>query len=129
MNEVEKILNRIGYDGYLVKDARYVVYGPRAIQGYVRPDRLEVYLHVLRHDQRFYEGIFHFLHPDVGWPKTEFRSYTGRNTDLDRRSVQQVINTRTGKYYADVDQYNYQDLVNMTAHLVTEVFKFGRKRA
>lgn len=122
MNAVEKMLDRIGYIHYLERDTVYYQpRGSRALDAFVRPKHLKLFLYVLRHDPRFYEGIFHWLHPEVGYPRTEFRSFTHELIPGDSRSMQLVINTQTGKFYADIDRYNYQDVVNIVGHTIIEV--------
>lgn len=75
----------------------------------------------LRKDARFYEGNGHYFHAkDVGNPRTEFRSFKGVD-GLGPLSLQFVVNTFDGTVYADLDKYNYQDLVNLIGHNVGEV--------
>ena len=80
----------------------------------------------LRGDERFYEGPFHWLHPEVGHPKTEFREIKVKNR---RGSLQVVVNTETSYCHVDIDKYNYQDVVNIIGHLFGEVLpSFFRRR-
>lgn len=81
--------------------------------------RLQAILH-LRRDTRFQEGIWHLLHKRVGKPRTEFRAIRGELGHGDN-SLQVVINLRTGRFDADIDLYNTQDLVNVGGHLGVEV--------
>lgn len=80
----------------------------------------------LRNDPRFAEGGAHHLHPNVGRPRTEFRSNRGA---LGRGSLQIVVNLVTGVFEADVDRFNMQDLVNVIGHGLLEVLPglFTRK--
>lgn len=68
----------------------------------------------LDRDGRFVSGGLHRLHPEVGEPRREWRSYTGA---FGPGSLQIVLNTKNGECYADVDQFNpYQDAVNWIGH-------------
>lgn len=80
----------------------------------------------LRRHPSMLEGEWHWLHPSVGFPRTEFRSITG---SLGPGSLQVVINTETGAFEADVDLHNTQDVVNIVAHLGGEVLGSKLKRA
>ena len=76
---------------------------------------------LLRGDARFKEGIFHRLHPNVGKPRTEFRSHTDEFGE-GSGSLQVVINTRDGFVECDCDKYGaYADLVGMVRHMAEEV--------
>lgn len=122
MNDVERWLDAIGYIQFLERDtAKYIPVGDRALNAYVYPQHLQTLLHVLRHDKRFYEGPFHWLHRNVGTHLTEFRSYAEAIIPGDPRSLQIVVDSLTGKLYADLDRFNYQDVANMLGHLVLEV--------
>ena len=87
----------------------------------------------LRTDARFASGIFHGLHPNVGEPRTDFRSHRHAIDGL-KGSLQIVVNTDTGRFEADVDAHPaYSDVAGMLAHNFGEVipnwFKrvFGRR--
>jgi hypothetical protein len=87
--------------------------------------RLEV-IPYLAADPRFAQGPLHQLHPEVGTPRTEFRSYNGA---LGTGSLQVVINTQTGAFYADVDKHNpYNDVVRFLGHAFGEVVPGFAKR-
>lgn len=76
---------------------------------------------LLRGDPRFKEGIFHGLHPNVGKPRTEFRSHTNEFGD-GSGSLQVVINTRDGFMECDCDGWSpYSDLLGIVMHLGKEV--------
>jgi hypothetical protein len=76
-------------------------------------------LDVLRQDPRFAEGPWHLLHADVGDPKTEFRAHPG---EIGHGSLQIVINTHSGYFYADIDRFSpYTDVVNIGGHAFGEV--------
>lgn len=94
------------------------------VRGVVRLDLIAQ----LQADRRFACGPFHLMHADVGEPRTEFRSHTG---ELGDGSLQIVINTQTGDFYADVDKFSpYSDLVGVVGHFFGEVMGpwFRRKR-
>lgn len=85
---------------------------------------------VLDQDPRFARGPLHALHADVGEPRTEFRAHPGEVGD---GSLQIVINTETGRFYADIDRFSpYTDVVNSAGHAFAEVLpnwlkKIGRR--
>lgn len=90
-------------------------------------------IHKLKCDERFAQGIFHKLHPEVGQPRTEFRAH---RDELGSGSLQIVINKRTGAFYADVDRHpTYSDVAGTVGHLFGEVLwpklqrLFNRKRS
>lgn len=77
---------------------------------------------VLDTDPRFASGVLYQLHKDVGGHLTEFRSHTGA---LGWGSLQIVIDKRTGRFHADLDEFNpYQDLVNFGGHSFKEVIPY-----
>ena len=85
-------------------------------------------LDAMRQDARLLEGPWHLLHADVGEPRTEFRSLRG---SLGDGSMQIVINTASGYFYADIDRHSTEDVVNIVGHLFGEVLgpklrKLGR---
>ncbi len=85
------------------------------VTGHIREDVLPL----LTADVRFATGDLYQLHRDVGDHLTEFRSYRGA---LGSGSLQMVIDTRTGRFYADIDRFNpYADLVNILGHTFGEV--------
>jgi hypothetical protein len=128
MNEVEKFLNKTGYVLlYLKQDDSYKPWGPLALNAVIRPELLSQFMHRIRHDNRFYEGPFHWLHPEVGTPRTEFRSYKSHQCSVDKkRSGQIVVNTKNGTFYADVDSHNYEDVVNTVAHLAVVLWPWRK---
>jgi len=86
---------------------------------------------LLEADERFANGPLHGLHADVGEDRTDFRSYRGT---LGEGSLQLVIDRKTGRFYADIDEWNpYADVVNWVGHAFGEVVphffaKFWRKK-
>ena len=111
--QVHAQLIAAGLAPYLVGDP---VLTDFAVRGHIRLTALNR----LRRDTRFQEGIWHFLHADVGKPRTEFRSHRGELGP--QSSLQLVVNLRTGDFYADLDKYSpYTDLVSIVGHLFGEV--------
>lgn len=83
---------------------------PTSVRGWSYP----ALLFALRADPRVVEGMLHGLHPEVGEVRTDFRSYRGT---FGKGSLQIVVDCRTGRFYADVDQWNpYADVVNWVGH-------------
>lgn len=88
----------------------------------------------LRHDKRFYEDIWNFLHPEIPEPRTGFRAYVeGGLSAFGAGSLQLVICTLNGQFHCDIDPHNTQDVENIFGHLFGAVipgwFKkvFGRR--
>ena len=82
----------------------------------------------LREHPHFQCGPWHMLHrDDIGEPCTEFRSLRG--AFYPDRSLQVVVNTETGKYHADLDEFSaYADVVNIVGHVFGEVVPNRLKR-
>lgn len=95
-----------------------------SVSGYVVNPRALII--VLRHDARFYEDCWNFLHPEIEDP-VGFREF---KTPERKGSAQIVIGQVDGRFHMDVDGHNTQDVVNIAAHLGWEVILkklFGRK--
>lgn len=108
-SDVLQQLTDAGYLEYL--DSYVEVPERRALIGFVKPGVVAK----LKLDDRFCSGPWHLLHADVGQPRCEFRSHTGK---LGKGSVQWVINTETGACYVDIDRFSpYADLVGVVGHL------------
>lgn len=76
-------------------------------------------LEALAADPRFATGLLYQLHKDVGGDLTEYRAYRG---ELGPGSLQIVVDKRTGRFYADLDNFNpYQDVVDAVGHAFGEV--------
>jgi hypothetical protein len=128
-------------DGQIVwHGARVVQYASAAgILRYITPEFVDenaiagtVDLAVLEHlrkDRRFVCGFLHKLHPEVGTPRTEFRSHSRElHPDLPR-SLQVVVNTVTGRLHADVDKFSpYSDVVGWIGHAGEVVAGWFRRR-
>ena len=70
-------------------------------------------------DPRFARGGLHHLHVEVGKHRTEFRAHPG---EIGTGSLQIVIDTQTGRFYADIDKFSpYTDGVNVIGHTFGEV--------
>lgn len=83
---------------------------PTCVRGWSYPGLLQH----LRQHEAFTEGALHGLHPEVGEDRTDFRAW---RRAFGSGSLQIVIDTRTGRYYADIDQWNpYEDVVNWVGH-------------
>lgn len=122
----QDVLQQITDAGYLEYFQSYVeVPARRAVIGFVKPGVVAK----LKLDDRFCSGPWHLLHADVGEPRCEFRSHTGK---LGKGSVQWVINTETGACYCDIDRFSpYSDLVGLVGHageVVGGWFKRRRKQ-
>src|SRR5688500_9593297 len=110
-----KVLDQLKASGYLQDFKSHYLDGDRKLYGVVRLGLVDK----LKTDARFACGPFHLLHADVGDPRIEFRSHTGK---LGKGSLQIVINTDTGTCYADCDRWSpYADLVGVVGHLFGEV--------
>lgn len=104
------VLDQLQASGYLSAFTSIHVPDAYSIRGVMPLDVIEQ----LRHDERFYEDMWNFLHTDIPEPRTGFRSYSGT---LGKGSTQIVVCTATGEYYADVDAHNTQDVANIFGHL------------
>lgn len=121
-------------DGQIVwENQRVVQYAKAAgLLAYITPETVEdnaitgtMHLTVLERlakDQRFMRGFLHKLHPEIGTPRTEFRSHTRElHPDLNR-SMQVVINTVTGRCHIDTDRFSpYSDVAGFLGHAFGEV--------
>lgn len=116
--EARRQLRRSGYD----VGAHDLVVDAATVRGVIALSILPA----LRADLRFHEGPFHLLHADIPHPRTEFRSYRGT---LGPGSMQFVINTDRGLFYADIDKFSpYEDVVGVVGHLFGEVLPHWVKK-
>lgn len=79
----------------------------------------------LRKDERFVEGPLSGMHPEVGEPRTEFRSVRG---SLGPGSLQVVVNLQTGVCFLDVDRFSpYDDVVGFVGHTGEVLSGWGKR--
>lgn len=129
MNEVEVVLSRLGFLRYLETHTHnYTPVGDRALNCYIHPVMLPAFMDELEKDPRFYRDMWWRLHREVGTHLISFRSLRGVTGAIDDLSMQIVFDTVTGKFYADLDRYNTQDVVNVIGHLIVEVIPWPWRR-
>jgi hypothetical protein len=121
MNAVERMLQQAIYDTFLERNEKYLPVGDKALNCYVRRECLQDLIYALQHDPRFYQDPWWRLHSNIGTHLISFRSYKKALDASDKRCMQIVVDQLTGKFYADWDLYNTQDLANIVAHLFVEV--------
>lgn len=120
-HEIVLLLSEAGYVAYL---SDYSEVG-ETLLGQVDPTRLEDLILKLKADPRFANGVFYGHHRDIGDDLLDFRSY---EDTLAHDSVQIVLDKKTGRFYADIDDDNpYQDVESFVRHgyVVVRNF-FGR---
>lgn len=77
-------------------------------------------------DPRFASGVLYGLHRDVGAHLQDFRAFSGT---FGKGSLQIVVDHVTGRFYADVDNFNpYQDVVGFLGHAFGEVIPMWFRR-